>query len=112
MNINLYWIALAIVTVLSASRLTRIAVIDDFPPVVFFRDWLYNRLEGSGWQAITWCGFCISFWITSLVVGWGCLAHVYGHPPNSVSGNVWWFINGALAASYLATTYITIDGDE
>lgn len=114
MSTNLYWIAVALVTVLSASRLTRFAVVDDFPPVKYFRDKIYNGLEGSGWQAITWCGFCASFWFTFLVVGWADVSGVFdahiGHLP--LWAQAWWFFNGTLAASYLAATYITRDGDD
>jgi hypothetical protein len=98
-----FWIAVAVVTVLSSSRLTRIAVVDDFPPVRFFRDKLYDRLEGSGWQAITWCGYCVSFWITAAVIAWGYFTNWQ---------DAWWLVNGAFAASYLAATYVTHDGDD
>ena len=116
MSTEFYWIAVAVVTVLSASRLTRLAVADDFPPVKFFRDVVYDFLDKSAtrlqWQIITWCAYCAAFWLTLPVVLWGYLAHVYGHPPNDVSGNIWWLFNGTMGASYIASLIVVNDKDE
>jgi hypothetical protein len=120
MSTEFYWIAVAVVTVLSAARLTRLAVADDFPPVKFFRDIAYDWFDKGPkrlqWQIITWCAYCAAFWLVAFVVGWGVLAHVYGHPPNEngFSGyaeNIWWAVNGSLAGSYLASIIVRFDGD-
>lgn len=107
MSTEFYWIAVAVVTVVSASRLTRLAVADDFPPVQFFRDRLYDALDRGErlrqWQIITWCGYCASFWITSAVVAWGYLTDWQ---------TAWWLVNGAFAASYLAAILMANDGDK
>lgn len=118
MSTEFYWIAVAVVTVLSAARLTRLAVADDFPPVKFFRDRAYNWLDKGPkrlqWQIITYCGYCASFWLALPIVLWGYVAHVYGHPPNDLTGwqTAWWIFNGVLAASYLAAIVMRFDGDD
>lgn len=112
MSTEFYWLAVVVTTIVSASRLTRLATWDSFPPVKWLRDKYADATDGNGWQILAFCGYCASFWITALVVGWGYLAHVYGHPPNGVSGNLWWAINGTLAASYLAAILMAHDGDD
>lgn len=66
------WVAVAIVTALSSARLTRLVTVDTFPPVKAVRDWFEEKTDGSGWQILTMCGYCFSFWATLLVVltGW------------------------------------------
>lgn len=108
-----YLIAVVLVTIVSSARLTRLAVYDDLPPVAWVRARFEVRTEGSDWQLLAKCGFCMSFWVTLGVVVWGLLAHVYGHPPNhSIHTQVWWIVNGILAASYLAAMTIARDGDK
>jgi len=113
MNTEFYWVAVTLVTIVSASRLTRLATWDKFPPVVWLRNKYADLTDGGGWQLLAFCGYCAGFWITALVVGWGALSHVYGHPPNGdTAAQVWWFANGILAASYLAAILMVHDGDE
>lgn len=112
MSTEFYWAAVVLTTIVSASRLTRLATWDEFPPVKWLRDKYADATDGNGWQILAFCGYCASFWITGAVVGWGILAHVYGHPPNDVSGNVWWIVNGILATSYLAAILMAHDGDD
>lgn len=115
MNSNLYWIAIAIVTVLASARLTRLAVYDDFPPVRWVREKYLDATDGSNWQLLGLCGYCASFWMTALVVLFGYLSGVYGTDPfgggSDLDFKIWWFLFGTLAASYLAATYIANDGD-
>ena len=118
MSTNLYWVAVIATTIISAARLTRLAVYDKFPPVAWVRDKYLDATDGSGWGLLALCGFCMSFWVTAIVVGWGELAGVYVNDlPESPSINdwsycAWWIINGTFAASYLAATYIAHDGDD
>ncbi|MBC7630316.1 hypothetical protein [Aeromicrobium sp.] len=121
MSTEFYLIAVALVTVLSASRLTRLAVHDDFPPVRFFRDKMYDLLDGGvrrrQWQIITWCGYCASFWLTMAVVAWADLSGIFdGYQvvegqDLSLWQQAWWFVNGTLAASYAAAILMANDGD-
>lgn len=113
MNAEFYWVAVVLTTIVSASRLTRLATFDEFPPVRWLRNKYAEATDGGGWQLLAFCPYCAGFWITGLVVGWGMLAHVYGHPPNdSLAAQVWWVINGVLAASYLAAILMVHDGDD
>jgi hypothetical protein len=108
-----YLIAVAVVTIVSAARITRLAVYDEFPPVEWLRARYTVRTEGTGWELLAKCGFCMSFWVTAAVIAWGLLAHVYGHPPNhSTATQVWWIANGIFAASYLSAMTIARDGDK
>lgn len=107
MSTEFYWIAIAFVTVLSAARLTRLAVADDFPPVKFFRDRIYDFLDRTDrrrqWQIITWCGYCAAFWLTAPVVAWGYLTDWQ---------TAWWLFNGAMGGSYIASLIVVNDKDE
>jgi hypothetical protein len=108
-----YLIAAVLVTIISAARITRVLVYDDFPPVAKPRAWFKVRTD-SDWRLIAECGFCMLFWVTLGLVIWALLADVYSHPaPDYSTGTqVWWFVNGVFAASYLAASYIARDGDE
>lgn len=107
-----YWLAVALTTVVSASRLTRLATVDKFPPVRWARDKYADATDGTGWQLLLFCGYCFSFWATALVVLWGCLSGVYDVSGNGTPATVWWIVNGILAASYLAAILMAHDGDD
>lgn len=111
MSTEFYWLAVAATTIISAARITRLTVYDKFPPAQWIRDKYLDATDGSGWGLLALCGFCMSFWITGLIVGWGLLAGVYDYE-HSTESIVWWIVNGIFAASYLAATYIANDGDE
>jgi hypothetical protein len=97
-------IAIAIIIVISSARLTRIGVYDGFPPVKWVRDkvfdWTDKNDRRRGWQAITWCSYCFSFWPTLVVVLSGYYSNWH---------LAWWIINGSLAASYLAAIFVVKD---
>ncbi len=120
MSTEFYLVAAAIVTVLSAARLTRLAVADDFPPVKFLRDKAYDWLDKGPkrrqWQIVTWCAYCAAFWLTLFVVSWadlsGVLDSTAANTDLSLWAEAWWFFNGALGASYLASIIVRFDGDD
>lgn len=99
----LFWLAVAVVTVMSSARLTRLATFDAFPPVQWLRDKYDDRTDGSKWQVLAHCPWCASFWITAVVVGWGYLTDWHTH---------WWLLHGTMGASYLAAMVMVRDGDE
>jgi hypothetical protein len=111
-----YWIAVVATTIISASRLTRLATWDKFPPVVWLRDKYADATDGNGWQILAFCGYCASFWLTGLVVAWGLLSGVYapvsGNQYDNIPFTAWWIVNGILAASYLAAILMAHDGDD
>lgn len=107
-----YWVAVAVVTVVSASRITRLATVDKFPPARWVRDKYEDLTDGSDWQWLMFCGYCFSFWATLLVVGWADLSGVFdGEPVADWMTPAWWLVNGTLAASYLAAVFMANDGD-
>lgn len=118
MSVEFYWVAVVLTTVVSASRLTRLATVDKFPPVAWLRDKYADATDGNGWQLLLFCGYCFSFWATLAVVTWGLLSGVYDStpPPWGSEDNtpfvVWWTANGVLAGSYLAAILMTNDGDD
>lgn len=115
MSPEFYWIAVAVVTVLSAARLTRLATWDKFPPVLAVRnayaDWTDKTERRRGWQVLAFCGYCFSFWATLAVVVWASLAGVLDGESNEWT-RAWWIGNGILAASYAAAVFMANDGDD
>lgn len=112
-----YWIAVAVVTIVSAARLTRLATVDKFPPAKWVRDhfaeWTDKTPRRLQWQLLLFCGYCFSPWATALVVGWGYLAGVYdGAFDGSPAEKVWWLLYGILGASYAAAYVMAYDGDD
>lgn len=107
MSPEFFWIAVAVVTILSSARLTRLATFDKFPPVKWARDryigWTDKTDRRRGWQLLAMCGYCFSFWTTLAVVLAGWLSDWH---------EAWWIVNGILGASYLAAIVMTFDGDE
>jgi hypothetical protein len=107
-----YWLAVVATTIVSAARLTRLAVVDKFPPVKWLRNKYSDATDSNDWWWLMNCGYCFSFWATVFVVGWGWFSGVYETGADGVSGNVWWLANGVLAASYLAAVFMARDADD
>lgn len=108
-----YWVAVAVTTIMGASRLTRLATWDKFPPVSWLRDKYADATDGNGWQLLAFCGYCASFWITAIIVAWGWLAGVYdGGYGDTVAEDIWWLTFATLGASYAAAIVMANDGDE
>lgn len=111
-----YWIAVTVATIMSASRITRLATVDEFPPVRWARDkyadWTEKGPIRLQWQVLMFCGYCFSFWATALVVASGWFAGVYdGAFNDSTAETVWWLLYGTLGASYAAAYVMAYDGD-
>jgi len=113
MSPEFYWVAVVATTVISASRLTRLATVDKLPPVKTVREWYEDRTDGSDWQWLTMCGYCFGFWAALGVVVWGLLAGVYDSTPSGYGDDsfvAWWIFNGLLAVAYLAAVFMAHDG--
>lgn len=113
MSTEFYWVAVVLTTVISASRLTRLATVDKFPPVRAVREWYEDKTDGSDWQWLTLCGYCFSFWAVLVVVAAGLLCGVYDSSPSSYGDNAyvgWWVFNGIFAMTYLAGVFMAYDG--
>jgi len=112
MSTEFYWVAVTVVTILSAARLTRLANIDKFPPTAAIRHWYQEKNEFNDWIWLTLCAYCMAPWMTLFVGAWGWLAGVYGNTPlieDNISALIWWGFNGWLAASYLAGSFVAHD---
>lgn len=98
-----HWLAIATIVITASARLTRLLIADKFPPVKWVRDHYENATDGTSWQLLTMCPYCMSFWVTALVVASGYFSgwHL-----------VWWLVCGSLGASYLAAIMVRFDGDE
>ena len=94
MNVDLETIVAFLIGVLAVSRLTRLIVDDDWPPIVWFREWyVVDLCKGNKWGELVGCSFCMSVWIGLpwLLVAWA-------------SGLAWWWWVPSLwlGGSYIA----------
>lgn len=100
------WVAIALITITSASRLTRLATYDKFPPVRWLRDkfadWTDTTPRRRSWQLIAFCAYCFSYWPTLAIILTGYYSHWH---------DAWWIVNGSLGASYLAAILMIHDGE-
>lgn len=100
---DLEYLAAFVITVFSAARISRLILIDVFPPSIWLRIKWDEKTDGSPWNELLHCTFCLSPWVSGGILGLGWATNF--HP-------VWWFVNGTLAAAYLAATYVVHDGED
>lgn len=101
-------VLLAILTaVIGVARLVRAIVYDDFPPSVWWRGTWLRWTEGTGWEALFTCWWCLSFWVALACVGWW-IAGLFV----AWIAWAWWVFWGALALAYLAPMLIVRDGQD
>ena len=67
------WVAVAIVSVVSAARITRLVTVDDLPPVAWVRNKYAQWTGDSDWGLLLFCGYCFGVWAAFGVVLWGWL---------------------------------------
>lgn len=92
--------AAVIVGIVSAARLTRLSTQDSFPPAVWWRmKWETLTADGP-WSPLAFCHWCVAPWMTLLVLVTGLLSEFHV---------AWWFVNGWLAASYVASMIVERD---
>ena len=101
-----FWIAVAVVSVVSGSRLTRLLTFDEFPPIRWARDRFDNFMDKGPkrrqWGMISYGPWGASFWAVLAVVLSGYFSDWH---------TVWWLVNGSLGGSYLAAMLMVRDGD-
>lgn len=97
------WIAVAIVVVMSSARITRLLTFDKFPPIRWARNKYLDATDGSGWDLLALCPYCMSFWVTLGIVAWGHYTDW---------NQSWWLVNFIFGASYLAAIVMVFDGDD
>lgn len=94
------WILAFIVGSLSAGRITRLLVHDDFPPVVWFRIKWDDKTDGNGWNKLFHCHFCLSFWTVLPIGAWAWLSELHAS---------WWVFNTIMAATYVVPMIVERD---
>jgi hypothetical protein len=94
LEIDLTSIVAFLVGVLAVARVTRLIVDDDWPPIVWLREWyVVDLCKGNKWGELVGCSFCMSTWVGLpwLLAAWA-------------SGLAWWWWVPSLwmGGSYLA----------
>lgn len=101
----------ALVGILSVARLTRLLVMDSWPPVVALREWWDRRTmvkdgpnkgEEGDWYALVTCPYCAAPYIAAVILGWAVITDLHW---------TWWIFNGWLAVAYLASMIVAKDGE-
>lgn len=92
---------MAVLLTLAAYRLTRLLVVDEFPPVKALRDRITDRHEDDALGYLVNCPFCVSVYASGIVVGvtWLVLELVEG-PGLSLPVLTWVAVAGAVAMIY------------
>ena len=99
---DIEWVAIAIVGVLSAARLSRLVTEDKYPPSVWVRIKWDSITNDGPWSLLGHCGYCFAVWSYAFVLGWGL---IWDWP------TAWWIFNGWLAGAYIAAIVQAKDGD-
>jgi hypothetical protein len=92
------------VAIFGVGRLTRIIVHDDFPPAKWWREMWVRGTDGSGWQKLFICWWCLAPWLALVCILWWLL----GQHVEWVQW-AWWIWWGMLALGYVATMVIVRD---
>ena len=99
-NWYVYYGVAILVVVLSAGRLTRLLVADEWPPSIWVRMRWDSLTRDGPWSKGAHCHWCFGPWATLAVGGWGLL---------SGFNLAWWLANGWLAVSYLVSILVQFD---
>lgn len=100
MNETLISAVAVLVGILSIGRLTRLIVQDTFPPVVWLRIKWDDKTDGSGWNTLLHCHWCLAPWVTIPIGAWALLSDLHWS---------WWIFNGWLAVAYLSSMVVQRD---
>lgn len=95
------WVAVAVVAVTSAARITRLMIWDVYPPVAWLRAQWTMRAPAK-WEPLLKCGYCFAPYPTLAIVLWGYFTDWQ---------TAWWIVNGTLGAAYAAAIMVTFDGE-
>lgn len=96
-------VAAVIVGILSAARLTRLITQDSFPPAAWVRIKWDDLTDGTDWNVLFHCHWCMSFWVTLPIGLWGWLSNLH---------TSWWVFNGLIGASYVVAMVVERDEKE
>lgn len=97
------WVAVALVSIGSAARITRLITWDKYPPSAWLRAKWRKITKDGDWSILLECPYCFSLYAALGVLLWGYLTdfHLW-----------WWLFNGWLALAYLAAIMVRFDGDD
>lgn len=103
MSIEFIWVAIAVISIVSTARITRLITFDKLPPVAWLREKWVTLWGESEWATLVVCPYCFSMYAAALVLLWGYFTHwdLY-----------WWLFNGWMAMSYLGAIVMVKDGDD
>lgn len=85
----------------SSARLTRLLTQDSFPPVVRVRMAWDVKTEGSPWNDLAHCHWCLAPWVVAVMGAWGYFTSLHWS---------WWVASVWLTVAY-ATSW-TVHHDE
>lgn len=94
-------VAAVVVGVLASARLTRLLVLDTYPPAAWVRERWHALTHEGAWAELVECFYCAAPWITLPVLMTAVLSDL--HP-------LWWLVCGWLAASYAVAMVVAYDG--
>lgn len=106
-------LAFAVIAVLSAARITRLLTFDAFPPIKWLREKYEDATDGSPWQTIAYCPWCMGFWVMAALTVWAYAVGVVGPDRDATTAQaVWWGVNWIFGGSYVASMVMVRDGDD
>lgn len=105
MNLTVELVAAFVVAVVATSRLTRLFVDDDWPPIVRLREWWVMRVS-EGWAVLVDCPFCVAVYVAGVNVGAWMAAYFIDV---EWVWWLWWVPNVFLTVAYLAAILNTRD---
>lgn len=97
----LRWIAIGVVGILSAARISRLVTVDDWPPTVWLRIKWDTLTRDGAWSNLVHCPYCFAPYSWAFVLAWGI---IFDWP------TLWWIFNSWLAGAYVAAIVQANDG--
>jgi hypothetical protein len=86
-------LAASLLAALAVARAARLVAEDDWPPSQWLRDRWIAALNGTGWDALVLCTFCVSPYLAAADLAWAVLSDLHW---------AWWLVNAWAALSYTA----------
>lgn len=81
-----------VVASIATGRIVRLVVDDDWPPIVWARNWYVRRVPDN-WAELVVCPFCVAPYVAAINMSWAFLSGM---------DTLWWFANTLAAVAYLA----------
>lgn len=94
------WVLAVIVGTVSVSRMARLLVYDEFPPVAWLRLKFFVAVGDSAWKKLGECAFCLAPYLSLVMIAWALLSDLawWWWLPN-----IWWGVmsyGAAILMSY------------